>query len=61
LVGTPDASAPATPPPGAAAGTGAGTSFGAPGPEGRGTIAKSVLARTTAMTSPKPIPTAVWR
>jgi hypothetical protein len=37
------------------------TSSCGPGPDGGGTIADSVLASTSAMSSPKPIPTAVWR
>ena len=48
-------------PPGDAETGGTATSSCGPGPDGGGCIAASVLASTIAMSSPKPIPTAVWR
>ena len=57
----PDAVAPATHRIGRAETGGTATSSGAPGPDGGGTVADRALARTIAMSSPKPIPTAVWR
>jgi hypothetical protein len=45
--------------PGDAATGDTATSSSAPGPDGGGTIAENVPAKTIAMSSPKPIPTAV--
>ena len=59
-IGAPDATAPATSPPVSADGD-AETARGAPGPDARGTVAARTLATTNAITSPKPMPTAVCR
>ena len=57
----PDTVGSATVRPGDAETGGTATSSCAPGPDGGGSIADSVLASTIAISSPKPIPTAVWR
>ena len=57
----PDTVGSATVPPGDAEAGGTATSSCAPGPDGGGCIADRVLASTIAISSPKPIPTAVWR
>lgn len=41
--------------------TGTATTCWTPGPDGAGTMLENALARTIAMSRPKPIPMAVWR